>query len=142
MKNPRAVGSGAGVVKSVRVGFEFDGVVGSLGQLFGQVAVSFRVEEMHCGFVLSTNTHAVGNEGSVVRCGHERDAGGMIGAEALGVEEYFVGAVDALAATDDKEVLVRRALGKEIVAAAFERVGEGINFLEFAEALGDLLASR
>src|SRR5580692_7467231 len=129
MKNPRAVGSGAGVVESVRVGFEFDGVVGSLGQLFGQVAASFRVEEMDGGFVLSTDTHAVGHEGSVVRGGHERDAGGMVGAEALGVEKDFVGAVDALAAADDKEVLVGGALGKEIVAAAFEGGGEGIDFL-------------
>src|SRR5277367_3805670 len=111
MKNPRAVGAGASVVQSVRVWFEVDGVVGGLGQLFGQVAASFGVEEMNCGFVLSTDTHAVGNEGSVARCGHERDAGGMVGAEALGIEEDFVGAVHALAAGDDKEVLVDGAFG-------------------------------
>jgi hypothetical protein len=65
----------------------------------------------------------------------------VIGAKALGGEEDFVGAVHTVAAADDEEVRVRGALGKEIVAAAFERGGEGIDFLEFTKALGDLLAS-
>ncbi len=96
---------------------------------------------MNRHFILAAFADAVGDELPIIGQSVEIHAGGVVGAQRSRINEHLFRSRSS-PHVKDKQILAGGALGIKIAAAAFAGKANRIHFDQFAQALGNRIASR
>jgi hypothetical protein len=131
-----------GVVERGLVGVERGPLVARPGKHVGQGLPRVDVHRLEGDLVLAAVPHAVDEEAAVDGQVHEADRHGVIGAEAVGVEQDLVPRRAPLAHVEDEEVLVGAPLREEVPPAPGEGNGDRVDLDELGEPVLDPVPPR